>query len=130
MAYVDVDDIKEHFRAAGALEDDAIEEVMDEQEDYVAARLRMTTLPPNNSILKSIIRNLTVAEATLNLLPPGSADIEKALAMRNEGLRRLEEVREDGTGIRVPGSSGPGQWENEVLNPYETPFFTWDDFLP
>ncbi len=128
MAYVDVDDIRQHFRQSGALDDDTIEEIMGEQESYVKARLRLATLPPDNDILKQVIRNLTVSHVIFNVTSV-AGDYDKGTALRSEALRLLNEIGREGMGIRPNPFDQAGGWESEVINPYgEDRFFNPSDF--
>lgn len=130
--YVDVDDIRQHFRASGAFDDEIIEEIMAEQEAYVQRRLKLSSLPPDNKIISNIVRDLTIAQGIFTLLPAGSPDFEKANNMRSEALRRLVEVEgAKGSMLRPDNTSAPtNTWENEVINPFPTPFFTPEMFEP
>lgn len=123
--YVDADDIMQHFRQAPAITSETIEEVMEEKEYYVQTFLNLTELPPDNPILKDIIRNLTIAAGITMITPAQPENLSKAQMLNSNALRQLREIDDSGLGI-VGGSPRPGA-AYEVYNPYP-PFFTLDDF--
>lgn len=123
--YVDAEDLRQHYRQAGSMDDELVEEIMLEQESYVKQRLKLSELPSGNNIVKNIVRDLTVAGAIF-AAPAASTDlINKATLQRGEALRRLNELLEEGF------RAGPSNKELdlEVFNPYTNPFFEPSDFF-
>lgn len=125
--YVDVPDIKQHLRQSGALTDETINELMREQEYYVETVLNIPTLPPDNPLLKSIVRDLTIAAAIYAIVPANSDDVGKANFMRAEALRKLSDADRQGIGI-VKGSQADRDSSMEIRNLYTAPFWTPKDF--
>jgi hypothetical protein len=125
--YVDAEDIKQHFRGGQALGDETIEELMTEQEYYVQSRLELSSLPANNPILASIVRDLTIAAGIFSLTSPNQDNVVKAESMRREALRRLDEA--DKNGIGVITDAPPADYTREVINPYPTSFFNSEDYI-
>lgn len=113
--YVDVDDIKQHFRAGAAVPDETLDEIMQEQESYVQRYLKLDALPPENDILKTVIRDLTIANGIYQITPANADNIVKADAQRRNALRILREVKEEGLGL--VNQRPDGNWEKEVYNP-------------
>lgn len=127
--YVDVDDIKQHFRSGAQLGDETIDELMSEQETYVMSRLALDSLPPDNLILKSIIRDLTISAGIHSMVAASEAQTAKAVFLRNEALRKIRELNDDRTALGETYSNRGSRWENEVINPNgDEPFFTPEDF--
>lgn len=124
--YVDAEDLRQHFRRAGSMDDETIEEVMQEQESYVKERLKIDVLPPNNDILKNIIRDLTVSAAILSAPASTVDDVAKADRLRSEALRRLTELIEDGFKAGTPSNKNV---DTEIYNPYEYSFFSPSEFF-
>jgi hypothetical protein len=125
--YVDAEDLRQHFRAGGGLDDELVEEVMLEQENYVQQRLGLSALPPENPILKNIVRDLTIAGAIYVMTPASADNVVKADSQRREALRRLEELRVEG--FRVGGDSNICKSiEAEMYNSYEDSYFKANDF--
>ena len=124
--YVDTDDIRQHMRGASALTEDTIDEIMTEQEYYVQTALRLTSLPPGNPILSSIIRDLTVAACIYALTAPQTEDLEKADTLRREAYRRLDRV-DDKIGLGLIGGVVEGDPANEV-DTLDGSFFALSDF--
>lgn len=126
--YVDTDDIRQHMRGANALAEDTIDEIMTEQEYYVQTALHLTSLPPANPILSSIIRDLTVAACIYALTAPNNEDLEKADTLRREAYRRLDRV-DDKIGLGTVGGFTPTDPEEEI-DTMEGSFFSLSDFDP
>lgn len=124
--YTDAEDIRQHMRGGSALPVETLDELMDEQEYYVATVLKLDTLPANNPILASIIRDLTIAAAIYSLTAPNTDDLGKADMMRREALRKLQEADER-VGLGTVGGSPRGSAELEVAVPSNT-FFALQDF--
>jgi hypothetical protein len=124
--YVDTDDIRQHMRGANALAEDTIDEIMTEQEYYVQTALRLTSLPPANPILSSIIRDLTVAASIYALTAPNNEDLEKADTLRREAYRRLDRV-DDKIGLGTVGGFPETDPTTEV-DTLDGSFFTLSDF--
>lgn len=127
MSYVTVGDIRNAMRESGALPDALLQEFIDQEEAYVKAILRLDSFPPDNLILKEIIRDLVIARAIYNITPANSDRYAMAVSLRGEALRRLQEV--DNRGLIPSGSSGGG-YGDEVYNPWEGPLFRFEDYLP
>lgn len=124
--YIDAEDISQHFRQSGGLDDETIEELMAEQEYYVQTRLNLPSLPPDNPILKGIIRDLTIAACIYEITPASADNVVKADSQRREAKARLRELESEGLGV-IGGSGKPGA-EFEVINPFSEPFFSPADF--
>lgn len=125
--YVDVPDIRQHVRQSGALTDETINELMREQEYYVETVLNIPSLPPDNPLLKNIIRDLTIAAAIYAIVPVSSDDVGKANFIRAEALRKLSDADREGIGI-VRGSQAARDASTEIRNLYASPFWTPSDF--
>lgn len=127
--YVDAEDIRQHFKAGGSLTEETVEEIMAEQEYYVKARLGLDALPPNNPILKSIVRDLSISNGINSLVAATDTQNAKAVYLRNEALRKLRELDDDRKGLDGGSYSERQTWENQVYNPYgDEPFFKPEDF--
>lgn len=124
--YTDADDIRQHMRGGTALSVETLDEIMEEQEYYVATVLKLDSLPPNNPILSSIIRDLTIAAAIYSLTAPNTDDLGKADMMRREALRKLQEA-DMRVGLGKVGGSSHGTPESEVAVTNNT-FFALQDF--
>lgn len=125
--YVDVPDIRQHVRQSGALTDETINELMREQEYYVETVLNIPALPPDNPLLKNIIRDLTIAATIYAIIPVSSDDVGKANFIRAEALRKLSDADREGIGI-VRGTQGARDSSVEIRNLYTSPFWTPSDF--
>ncbi len=125
MPYIDVQDIREHLKIGGRVSPAQIQELMTEVESYVKMHLNVDPLPENSNILKSIIRELTMAKVILDALSPTSDDLARAQMHNALGMRMLREVKDEGL---VPSNTGTRDVTKEVYNPYPEPFFSIMDF--
>lgn len=124
--YLDAEDIEQHFRQSGALDIETIEEVMEEQEYYVQTRLRLPQLPPDNPILRDIIRDLTIAKGIYRITPANADNLIKADSQERSALRKLRELETGGLGII--GGKLRGEPSTEVYNPIYGTFFPLSDW--
>ncbi len=126
MPYVDVADIQEHLRIGNRVQPAQITELMTEVESYVKMHLNTDPLPPDNDVLKSIVRELTMARVILDALPATSDDLARAQMHQSLGARLLTEVKDEGL---TPNNVGSRDVSKEVYNPDPSPFFTVEDFM-
>jgi len=125
--YVDAEDIRQHMRGGNALSVEALEELMAEQEYFVQTTLNLNELPPDNPILTSIIRDLTIAAAIYSLTAPNSDDLGKADTLRRDANNRLTTVDRIGLG-HLDTASAPHDAAAEVVNAAPNSFFSLGDF--
>ena len=97
----------------------------DEEENYVARRLRLDTVPPDDVLLKQIIAELVLARVGLNLQNPHSNEFQLGIEYRREALRRLEELASGAVDESLGGT--PAGAPDAVYAP--EPLFSEDDFL-
>lgn len=121
--YVDAVDLKQHFRQGQGVDEATIEEIMGEQEEYVRTRLKLDVLPPDNPILKSIIRDLTISKCIYQLTSINVDQLSKADQLERGALRRINELEREGTLKKRDITN----IDKEVYSPY-TSFFTPGDF--
>lgn len=125
--YITVQNVKDNVRGATAIADSRIEEYIQTEEAYVKTRLNVETLPPDNFILFTIIRDFVSARAVLNLQGPNSSEFELALELRRSAKERLQAAVEQGVS---PSDRRRGTIEEEVYNPFgDEPFFTFEEYL-
>jgi hypothetical protein len=127
MPYIDPQDIREHLRGSGSIQQPTLVEVMTAVESYVKMRLNMDPLPPDNPVVKDIIRELSIAKIITDLMNPTGEDLSRAEYHRRNALAMINDAKRDGL---VPFSSGNRVISKEVYNPYPEPFFSREDFLP
>jgi hypothetical protein len=121
--YVDAEDLLQHFRQGQGLDEESIEEIMSEQEDYVQERLKLDVLPPSNNIVKSIVRDLTIAKCIYELTPINVDQLAKADSQERSALRKLGELEREGS-LKTRDSSN---LDKEVFSPYP-PYFSPTEF--
>lgn len=125
--YVDVQDIRQHVKGAGNAPVPQIQEIMEEVESYVSAQLDIHPLPPNNPILRSIIRELTTSRIILDLLPITAENLSRAQMHEQRGFRQLRDAKTEGI---APRDNSLRDARSEVYTPRAEPFFTYDMFQP
>ena len=116
--YVDAEDLMQHFRQGQGLDEETIEEIMLEQEDYVQDKLKLDVLPPNNNIIKSIVRDLTIAKCIYELTPINVDQLSKADSQERSALRKLNELEREGSLKKRDQAN----LDKEVFNPYPSYF--------
>jgi hypothetical protein len=121
--YVDAEDLMQHFRQGQGLEEETIEEIMSEQEDYVQERLKLDVLPPDNNIIKSIVRDLTIAKCIYELTPINVDQLSKADSQERSALRKLNELEREGS-LKKRDTTN---LVHEVYSPYP-PYFSPSQF--
>lgn len=124
--YITVQDVKNNVRGANAIAEERIVEYIQTEESFVKTKLNLETLPPDNHILFTIIRDFAAARCVLNLQGPNSSEFELALALRRDAKERLEAAVS--TGI-TPSDRRRGKIEDEIHNPFgDAPFFTFEEY--
>lgn len=127
MTYIDPQDIREHLRGSASVQQPALVETMEAVEAYVEMRLNMDPLPPDNKVIKDIIRELAIAKVITDLMSPNAEDLTRAEYHRRNGMAMINDAKKDGL---IPFSIGGRVISKEVYNPYPEPFFSREDFLP
>jgi len=127
MAYIDPQDIIQHKRGLAQVPVPNLQEIMGEIEYFVSIRLDLNPLPPNNPLLKNIIRELSTSRAILDLLPPQAENLNAAVLHEQRGFKLLAEAKANGI---EPVDYSTKDYTKEVYVPPEYPAWTSEDFLP
>lgn len=125
MVYVEVADIKQHYRESSAYPDANIIEMMEEEQAYVENYLKMSPLPPAHPVLRSIIRDLTISRLMLNIASASGEAPGLAVELERQANRKLFQIKSDG--LMVEGWTR-GNPDKQVINPYPETFWTLEDF--
>jgi hypothetical protein len=126
--YIDAQDIRQHVRGAQGVPVPNINEIMEEVEAYIAAELDLgDSLPPNNPVLRSMVREFATARVILDLLPVSSENIARVQLHNQNGQVLLKSARREGI---TPNDISGRVAENEVYQPHPTPLWPIEDFQP
>lgn len=124
--YTDAIDIRQHLRGATGLTVPQIEEIMEEVEYYISTELDIDPLPPDNPLLRSMVRELTLSRAILDLMAPSSETLGRADVHRRNGMDLLASAKREGI---FPSSYSSRDAASEVYSPREVPIWSIDEFL-
>jgi hypothetical protein len=126
--YIDAQDIRQHVRGAQGVPVPNVNEIMEEVEAYIAAELDMgDSLPPNNPVLRSMVREFATARVILDLLPVSSENIARVQLHNQNGQTLLRSAKKEGI---TPNDISARNAEAEVYQPRTTPFWALEDFQP
>ena len=123
--YTDAIDIRQHIRGGERASVPQIQEIMDEMESWVGAELDIDPLPPNNPILRAIIRELSTSRIILDILPVSAENLSRADMHERRGMRLLESAKREGIAPTDFSSRDPAK---EVYNPHNEVFFPREMF--